>query len=92
MPRKCAAYGCNTGYDKKKSELIEDLKIETIAKFHFPLKKAELLEKWKQFTNMKKDPGDHSVLLRETLQGVVYQAWEKNNSAIGEESRPDDSN
>lgn len=51
MPNKCAAYGCTTGYDKKKTEDASSTSEEVAATFHFPLKKPDLLAKWTRFVN-----------------------------------------
>ena len=45
MPGKCSAYEFYTGFDRKKK--IED-ETEKVTKLYFPLKEAELLEKWKK--------------------------------------------
>ena len=58
MPGKCSAYGCRTGYNKKRK--VEE-EAENVAKFHFPLKKPELLEKWKKKSNMNEDLGKSAV-------------------------------
>ena len=52
MLNKCSAYGCFTGYYTKnvESSFTRD---ENVARFHFPLKQGELLEKWTQFVNKK---------------------------------------
>ena len=59
MVNKCTAYGCTTGYIRKNKEDNDG----SIATFHFPTKKDELLDKWKQFVG-KKDwsPTNASVL------------------------------
>ena len=49
MPNKCVAFGCTTGYDKKKTEAVCCDK--GIATFHFPFKDEKLLEKWTRFVN-----------------------------------------
>ena len=44
---KCSTLGCCMGYNRKNDETSP--KNEDIARFHCPLKKDELLEKWTLF-------------------------------------------
>ena len=65
MPRKCSFNGCRTGYDKKRDEEEDSGRKAT---FLFPLENPDLLKKWKDFANMKNDPGKYSGLCEEHFE------------------------
>ena len=58
MVNKCSAYGCSTGL---LTQVVKN--DEKIATFHFPLKKPDLLNKWKKFVNRRDwNPTQSSVV------------------------------
>ena len=62
MPNRCA-FGCNTGWDREKPDPLPTSGDAKIATFHFPMKKPELLAKWKKFVNLQDwIPTESSVL------------------------------
>ena len=58
-----SAFGCNNGWDREKPDPLPTSGDAKIATFHFPMKKPELLAKWKKFVNLQDwIPTESSVL------------------------------
>lgn len=57
MVNRCVAYGCKSGYDSEKTDVVND-EMPHISLFHFPFKKTELLNKWVKFVNRRDWKGD----------------------------------
>ena len=70
MPNRCRAFGCNTGCDRKKFDAPLSCDDASIATFHFPFKKPELLAKWKRFVSLNNwTPTNSSVLCEKHFEG-----------------------
>lgn len=61
MVNKCAAFGCTTGYVRKKKEDVGS----SLATFHFPTKKKDLLIIWERFVAKKNWSSTSSSVLCE---------------------------
>ena len=63
MVNKCVAYGCKTGYESTSKNK------QSIASFHFPLNKTELLDQWTRFVNRPDwTPSSNSVLCQNQFE------------------------